>query len=118
MDELEARLDSLLSDPSEMEKLKNLASSLFGQDGAADAAPAAAAAPSGESDTTPDTGILRRLQSMMGAAEQDQGKAALVRALSPYLRPERAVKLQKALKMAQAARVARLALGEERNGGI
>ena len=39
-------------------------------------------------------------------------KTPLLQALSPYLRPERRAKLQKAMRMAKMARLARAALNE------
>ena len=51
-------------------------------------------------------------------ARSSGNKAELVRALEPWLQPERAARLRKALRMAQAARLAAAALrraGEDRH---
>lgn len=95
MDELEDMLNRVLSDPAEMERLSRLAASLFGGETAGEPASA-----------QPPAGALRRL--MGGGGD----KAALVKALSPYLKPARREKLKKALALARAASVARLAMDQ------
>ena len=104
MDEFEATLNRVLSDPAEMEKLTRLAGQLFGGEGEK---------PGGDSGGMPDIGALKNL---MGGGETGGDKTALVKAISPYLRPERREKLKKALRLARAARVARLAM-EQFGGG-
>ena len=102
MSEFEDKLNHILSDPQEMEKISRLAAQLMG--GSAD----------GQGDTPPSpggglpdlSGILGKLGSTGGKSD----KAALLSALSPYLSPDRRQKLQKALRLAQAARIAGVAL--------
>ena len=100
MDEFEAALNRVLSDPAEMEKISRLASRLMGGEGA-DTEP--------DTDTEPNPGLAGRLKGMFGA---DDEKAALVRALSPYLGEERRKKLKKALRLAKAAHIAGVAMRE------
>ena len=92
MDELEQALNRVLSDPAEMEKLTRLAGSLLGGSG-------------GGPEPGPEP-------PHTGTAGGGGDKAALVRAMLPYLKPKRREKLKKALAMARAAGVARLAMGQ------
>ncbi|MBR1496863.1 MAG: hypothetical protein IJ617_04495 [Oscillospiraceae bacterium] len=98
MDEFEAALNRVLSDPAEMEKITRLAGQLMGGEGEAKGG-----------GGMPGPGALGQL---MGGGGGGGDKSALVKALMPYLRPERREKLKKALAMAQAAKVARLAMGQ------
>lgn len=106
MDEFEKTLDRVLSDPAEMEKLSRLAGQLFGGD--------APGAPSPrEGGGLPEmAGLAKKLGGLMGAGGAKSDKAALLKALSPYLREDRRDKLQRAMRLARAARVAGAALHE------
>ena len=102
MSEFEERLNRILSDPAEMEKISRLAAQLMGGEGSAESD-----APPSAGGGIPDlNGILGKLGSVGGKND----KAALLAALSPYLKPDRRQKLQKALRLAQAARIAGVAL--------
>ncbi len=107
MDEFGDVLNRVLSDPAEMAKLQGIAASLFGEGGNAP-------------PTAPDSGeapaLTERLKGLLGgmggSAGGDRDKAALCRALSPWLREDRRIRLQKALRLAQAAHTAKLMLGQ------
>ena len=101
MSEFEDRLNRILSDPAEMEKISRLASQLMGGEGTD-----SEAAPPADSGIPDLNGILGKLGSLGGKSD----KSALLAALSPYLKPDRRQKLQKALRLAQAARIAGVAL--------
>ena len=107
MSELEDKLNAILNDPSEMEKITRLASELMGG-GAPEGAPAQAA-PGADGE------LLGRITRLLGSAGGGD-KTALLRALSPYLRPERQARLQKALRLARMARLAGSALAEDGGG--
>ena len=102
MSEFEDKLHAILSDPAEMERISRLASELMG--GGGEAAPA--------EGSDPDSPLLRRLGGLLGGAGSGD-KTALLKALSPYLRPERRARLEKALRLAGLLRVAGTALREE-----
>lgn len=106
MNEFEEKLNAILSDPGEMEKISRLAAQLMGG-----GAPDSAQSQTGDQDGA----LLGRLAGLMGGAGA-RDKTALLQALSPYLRPERQAKLKKALNIARVARLARLTL-EEYGGG-
>ena len=103
MSEFEDKLHAILSDPAEMERISRLASELMG--GTPDAAQPAA-------EEAPESALLRRLSGLLGGAGGGD-KAALLNALSPYLRPERMARLQRALRLAGMLRLAGTALREE-----
>lgn len=107
MGELEDKLNSILGDPAQMEKIAGLAKSLMGGGGPApDSAPAS---PFGELGLDP--GLLQKLGRAMNAGEDGREKALLA-AMKPYLSEKRRGKMDRALKLAKLARIARLAMGE------
>ena len=98
MNEIEDMLSKILSSPEEMEKLGKMASELFGGE-----------AQNEKGKPMPSVSdISSMLNSLMGSKGGD--KAALVKALSPYLKPERQRKLEKALKISRLAGVAEIAM--------
>lgn len=107
MSEFEDKLNAILNDPGEMERITRLASELMG--GGASENSAAPETP------TPDGELLGRITRLLGSTGGGD-KTALLRALSPYLRPERQARLQKALRLARMARLAGTALAEDGGG--
>ena len=93
MGELEDKLNQILSDPAELERLGRLASQLFGT-------PEPEQPPQGAAD-----GAGAALRAMLNGGGVGD-KARLVGALSPWLRPDRQRRLRRALQTAQAARIA------------
>lgn len=107
MSEFEDKLGSILSDPEEMAKITRLAGQLMGNAGES---PPSEPRPE---DGGFDPGMLGRLQGLMGSLSgKGDDKAGLFKALAPYLREERRAKLEKALRLAKAAKLAGAALGE------
>ena len=102
MSEFEDKLHAILSDPEELERIGRLASELMGGGDGAEA---------GESGGG-DGDVLRRLSGLLGGAGQSD-LSALVNALTPYLRPDRAARLRRAVRLAGMLRVAGTVLGEE-----
>ena len=101
MGELEDRLNSILSDPGQMEKIAGLARSLMGGENAAPAPPA------------PDATLLKKLGGLMAQNAQTPGREqALLAAMRPWLSERRREKMDRALQLARMARLARLAMGE------
>ena len=103
MDDLTQKLQALLSDPESMKNLSELAAMMQ-----ADAPPEDAAAPvPDESTDTPHTeseappfdfAKLLAVGQALSAVQQDE-TADLLRALKPYLSPERAKRADKAARM-------------------
>ncbi len=124
MGELEHTLSELMASPEAMEQLQSMARSL----GLGDmAVPGPSPGPLPEQDRTmPDTPPLPELDPrMLGLLTQlmreyhrpDDQKTALLEALRPFLRPERAANIDRALRMARLSRVLNTALGAARGGG-
>lgn len=101
MGELEERLNSILSDPGQMEKIAGLARSLMGGEAAAPETPA------------PDAGLLKKLGGLMAQNTQTPSREqALLAAMRPWLSERRREKMDRALQLARMARLAQLAMGE------
>lgn len=111
MSEFEDRLNSILNDPEQMDKIANMAKSLMGS-GSGDTA---------EPQTVPaqpfdglDPGMLQGISKIMSGLnnKQDDEKTALLEAMKPYLGEKRRAKMDRAMKIAKMARLAELAFGE------
>ena len=130
MDDFEEKLNSILSSPEAMGQIMALADSLTGQ---TDPKPTDAAPPSvqppvpsgGGGSGLPDlSGLasafsggsnpLAMLQTIGALFQEynrsDDEKAALLHALQPFLRPERWVKVEKAIQITRLSRVIRAAM--------
>ena len=100
MSELEERLNAVLGDPVQMEKIAQMASRLMGS-----------IAP--EENSTP--GMDPKLMGLVGrvaASLNGGGKAKLVAGLGPYLAATRRARLEKALRLGAAASLAVEFMGE------
>ena len=108
MNEFEDRLNSLLSDPSQMEKIANIAKSIMGGE----------APPAPEQDTGFDPAMLAKIGSIMsrGSGKSSKDKR-LLEAMRPYLSEKRRSKMDKALKIAELAGIAEIAMSEFGGGG-
>ena len=102
MNEWEERIQSILSDSTQMQTLAGLAQSLMGG-----AAPASESAP-----PALDPALLQRLSGLMQGSAPSGRAQALLAAMQPYLSEKRRGKLDKAMQLAHMARLARLAMGE------
>lgn len=91
MDELSSTIHDILNDPAQMERLAGMAKAILG---------------GGESEAN-----IGASEKKPGGKPRD-GKVVLVEALSPYLRDGRRNKLQRALRIVQAMRVAGVVLGD------
>ena len=111
MGEFEDKLNSILGDPEQMDKIAGLAKSLMGgepetkENSAFDGLGSMFGVESGM-----DLGKMARLLSS-GIGQNDE-KQALFNAMKPYLSEKRQAKMEKAIKLAGLARIARLAMGE------
>lgn len=111
MSEFEDKLNSVLGDPAQMEKIANLAKTLMGGDGGAQEP---SPEPFGGLDIDP--GLISRIGRLMNG-DGDDNKQRLLQAMEPYLSEKRRGKMDKALKMARLARIAKAAMGEEGGDG-
>ena len=100
MDEMESKLNSILSNPQMMEQIMSMAQSM----GSAGPSNNATAMPEGFGDI--DLGMLQKLSGFAQGSRIDPKEDTLLHALVPYLSPERISKLEKAMRAAKLARVA------------
>lgn len=115
MSEFEDRVNSILSDPAQMEKITNLAKSLMGgQTGGQDQEPAqeqGGLASILGSDGI-DAAALGRIGRLIKAGNREDSKQrALLEAMRPYLSQKRRDKMDRALRIAKVAKIAELAIG-------
>ena len=100
MDELEDKLNSILSDPGQMEKIAGLARTLMG-----------GAGPEAAPEVPP-----RMAFAMRGGGDGGR-EQALLAAMRPYLSEKRRGKMDRALQLARLARIPRLTALEGGGGG-
>jgi hypothetical protein len=134
LSEFEDRINSLLNDPKQMDKIAALAKSLMGEEGGTQKPQGTAkAAESGgldpdmlgkltglfKNDGSEDGGLgldpamLGKLAGILkkGGSENSE-RTALLNAMKPYLSEKRRSKMDKAMKLARIAKIAELAAGE------
>lgn len=119
MGEFEDKLNSILGDPEQMDKIANLAKSLMGGEGGAVAennSPDGLSSMLGSfmgTEVGLDAAAIGRISRLMNSASaQNNERQALFNAMKPYLSEKRRAKMDKAIKIAGLARIARLAMGE------
>ena len=111
MDELSSRINSVLGDPEQMEKITRLAQSFMAGTGNNDAPPKTDAA------AMPEAELLNRVMRLMRTSgEKEKGERAMLEAISPYLSEKRRGKMEKALRIAKLVRMARIAMEEREDG--
>ena len=114
MGEFEEKLNSILSSPKEMEKILGLARELSGSDEKEESPPPPPENPGilgGLTDMDPR--LFQLMGRLMGEySHKGSDKADLVTAMKPYVRAERREALDRALKIAKMARLARIAFSE------
>lgn len=142
MDDLEEKLNTILSSPETMGQIMALANSLTGQstsEGADPPSPAHPKEPTPLTSAGGERGILPDLSSLVSTLSGDNNplsllqsldpamlhtigtlfqeynrsddeKATLLRALQPFLRPERWTKVEKAIQITRLSRVIRAAM--------
>ena len=113
MGEFEDMLSSILSSPDEMEKIMGLAKELSksSESPKAPEPEKKTEAIPGLGDISP--GMLGAIRKIMGELKHgDDNKAALIASMKPYLKPQRRETLDKAVKIARVARVAKTAIDE------
>lgn len=126
MDDLAAKIGELLNNPEAMERIKNMAS-MFGAAGGpsgekASAPPAAPAPPSDAVPAVPDVPAvpnppavpgmdadmlktMMKIAPMLSRFRQEDDSTRLLRALRPFLSPEKRKKLDEAIRLMQFVRM-------------
>ena len=113
MGEFEDRINSVLSDPGQMEKIAKLAKSFMADGGEKQAESPAQDTAAGIFDTMPDPKLLGRISRLIqnGGGEKKQERA-LLEAMLPYMSEKRRSKMTTAIKIARIAGIARSVMGE------
>jgi len=119
MGELEDRINSVLSDPEQLQQITKMAQSLMGGNSGQESS-GAASAPGAElfSQLGLDSGALGRISRLIGGqgAVSSQSRN-LLEAMKPFLSDKRRQKMDRALKIARLAKLAGLAIGETEGEG-
>lgn len=114
MSQLEDRLNALLSNPEDMGKIAQMASRLMGQIAPTD--PPAGKGPDPSPLSGDAAGMMGAVARIMGGLNDQGSKKQLVAGLSPYLADKRRRRLEKALSIATAAKLAGAAFSEMGGG--
>lgn len=127
MAEFEEKLDAILNDPQAMGQIMALAQSLGGT-GDRQAAPLPSRDPSQEADDEPVGGpspaglnldprlVEVGMKALSAYQDTDNKKAALLQALRPFVKEERAGKLDKAVEITRISRAIRAVLDGLKGG--
>ena len=111
MSEFEDRINSVLKDPEQMDKIASLAKSLMGGEAPPEPAP----------DTGSDEGLLKKISGLMKSSEaKTSNDKKLLEAMRPYLSEKRRSKMDKAMKIAKLASIASIAaqFGGDDDGNV
>ena len=103
MDDIQAQMNSILENPDMMDKIKSLAENLnidFSKNTDPESTESVR--------TTPgiDMNMLQRITSFAKNSNIDKNQKSLLSALSPYLSPDRLLKLEKAMRASKMAGLA------------
>lgn len=112
--ELGERLQAVLSDPEQMEKLAQMAKGLFAQ-------PSGGQEETGEKQgpgpAQPDARFLAAIGKAFAAGDRQTSRStALLLAMRPYMKPEKQEKLDRALQIARMANIAGVVMKEYGGG--
>lgn len=103
MDELEEKINAVLNNPSEMEKISKIASAIMGGGDKPEEPPL-------EADV--DVGMLQKMiSSIRGGSGKKTESRDLLEAMKPFLAEKRRRKIDKAMKLARLASIAEIAVG-------
>ena len=111
MSEFEDKLNELLKDPGQMERIAGIAKSLMGGEAPPEAAP----------DTGLDEGFIKKISGLIKSSEaKTSNDKKLLEAMRPYLSEKRRSKMDKAMKIAKLASIASIAaqFGGDDDGNV
>lgn len=103
MDDLSEKLNQVLNDPAQMAKIMELAGKLGVQ------SPLEASPPDAPFPAAPEQ--IGKIMSMLSCTGNEEG---LLRALRPYLPPEKAEKMSRAIRYARLSKIISQVLQEQR----
>jgi len=113
MSEFEDRLNGILNNPKEMEKIMALAQNFMGGGGKSSASPEGRDAPTATSGGLNLENVLggldpKLLGKLTAGLSAGVGSAALLQAITPHLKETRRGQLKRAITIAQVVRAARV----------
>ena len=111
MDDMEAKLGTILGNPDMMAQIMSMAQSLGGSTSAPPPAPPPQQPVMPGIPEGLDIGMITKLAGMANSANVDKDQQALLFALRPYLTNERIGKLERAMRAAKLAGLATSLLG-------
>lgn len=114
MDDLNEKLNRLLSDPEGMAKIQAAMSALTG----GGETPAPPPPPPTPEQSLPDLSALSRLMPLLSGAGQDNDDTRLLAALRPYLHGARAGRLEESMQLLKLAKLLPLLQEQGVLGGI
>ncbi|MGE4353001.1 MAG: hypothetical protein AB7D36_02815 [Oscillospiraceae bacterium] len=114
MSELEDKISSLLNNPGEMSKFMAMARSIMDGGGAPVSENKGENADSGGGFDP----MIQKFIGALGRQKEQKGNTAMLHAISPYLEKERGKKLERAIRLAQMAKVARMVFTEHGGDGL
>ena len=112
-----AMLESVLSDPKQMEKIAQMAKGLMGEETLSPERKEEVAEPARPGLSGFDPGMFSVLGEMFRGKQNQTRSTALLMAMRPYMRPEKQEKLDRALKIARIVHIAS-AVMKEYGGGL
>ena len=105
MDDLNAKLSSILSDPEAMKEIAALASSLGADAPGVHKEPPPVSVPAPQDDSAAALSMMSGLMPLLGKMRQDDDTTRLLEAIRPFLSEERREKLDKAKKLIAVMRL-------------
>ena len=104
MEDISRKIGELLSDPSAMEQIKELAGMFSRSQGSPETAPQVQSmprpAPAPEPSADPDMlGMMMKLAPLLGSVNREDDSTRLLHALRPFLHEERSRRLDSAIRL-------------------
>ena len=120
MSEFEDKLNSILSSPEQMNKIADMAKSLMGGEKSSEKQTEADKPQNNKNsggifstDNISDAESISKIGRIIREVRsEDDDKTALLKAMEPYLSDKRRIRVEKGIKIARLAKIAKLALGD------
>lgn len=106
MDEMEDKINTILSNPEMMQKIMSMASALGGQPPPSQLQSSQSPQPEPSPLGNIDAATIQKIIDLAQQSKIDKREQALLRALGAYLSRERIGKLEKAMRAAKIAKIA------------
>ena len=111
MDDMQNQMNAILGNPEMMQKIMAMAQSLGQGQNNTKETQKQTPEPSHAEFPEIDLAMIQRLSGLAGQSNIDNNQRSLLKALAPYLKPDRLNKLEKAMRAAKLANIASTFLG-------